>query len=458
MKPRTVYRSGMSISSLVQEYTSSVAHDAEIAVEVVETALLHVSMLERSGLLDRATACTLARTLDALRKSPERLVEAMKGYEDIHEALEAILEAEAGREAARRFPLARSRNDHVAMALRIWVLRRLAGIHCEAVELVKVMLGRAEEWSETPFPLHTHFQPAQIGTAGHWIHAYAEAVLDALRLVEQAASIAARSTLGSGPGAGTTLPVDRGATPLPPVLNTLYAAGSRLFANAALAAAAVLMTELSRLAADIVLLSHPSIAALRVPEEHVSTSSAMPHKRNPVTAEIARARAARVTGLLAAALSINHGLPHGYNLDLQEENPIIYQALRDTLDTLRVLRDLLAKLEVDPEAVKRMMESGAVLTSLEEAEKLAVEKGVGFRDAYMVVAERVRRGGSVKPLEPGELFKLRVSVGAAGSGLGKALHATRSALSGAEETCKRLTRLLEAIDEFIQSEVARLCR
>ncbi len=458
MKPRTVYRSGMSISSLVQEYTSSVHHDAEIAVEVVETALLHVSLLERSGLLDRATACTLAKVLDELRRRPERLIEEMKGYEDIHEALEAVLEAEAGRDAARRFPLARSRNDHVAMALRLWVLRRLAGIHCEAVELAKVMLGKAEEWSEIPFPLHTHFQPAQVGTAGHWVHAYTEAVLDALRLVEQAAYMAARSTLGSGPGAGTTLPVDRGATPLPPVLNTLYAAGSRLFANAAVAAAAVLMAELSRLAADIVLLSHPSIAALRVPEEHVSTSSAMPHKRNPVTAEVARARAARITGLLAAALAINHGLPHGYNLDLQEENPILYQALRDTLETLRVLRDLIAKLEVDPEALKRMVERGAVLTSLEEAEKLAVEEGVGFRDAYMRVAERVRRGRSVKPLEPGELFKLRVSVGAAGTGLKEALRETRAALNDAMESCRRLTRLLGEIDEFIRSEVTRLCR
>ncbi|AEM38622.1 Argininosuccinate lyase [Pyrolobus fumarii 1A] len=459
MSVRTVYREGMKVSKLVQDYISSTPHDHMIAHDVVKVALIHVAILAEHNLLDKSNACKLANALQGLLKKPEQLLEAMKGYEDIHEALEAVLEDKAGREAARSFPLGRSRNDHVAAALRLWTARMLTQIHCEGVELAKTILKKAEEWLDTLFPIHTHFQPAQVGTAGHWIHSYLEPILDALSLIETVFNIAWKSPLGSGPGAGTTLPIDRRRYPQPPVLNTLYATGSRLFANAAIAAVAVLMIELSRLAADVVLLSHPSIRVLVPPEHHVSTSSAMPHKRNPVSAEIARARAARVAGLLAAALGVNHGLPHGYNLDLQEENPVLYQALTETLETLRVFRDLVEGLEVDGNAVRRMIEGGAVLTSLEEAERLAVNSGTPFRDAYMMVADMVRRSeGSLKPLEPQELYKLRVSLGAAGEGLQEALRESQNLLNQRASACTRLVRLLDELDAWIESRVKELCR
>ena len=457
MKPRTVYRPDMRVSELVQEYTSSVGHDHVIAREVVETALIHVLALAEQGLLEKGVACKLASVLRELVRDPGPLVEGMEGFEDIHEALEAILEERAGRVAARSFPLGRSRNDHVAMALRLWTARMLTRILCELAALVETMLEKSRAWAETPFPLHTHFQPAQVGTAGHWLHSYTEAFIDAGRLLATAAWLALRSPLGSGPGAGTTLPLDRGRYPLPPVLNTLYATGSRLFANAAIAASAVLMIEASRLAADIVLLSHPGIGALRVPEEHVSTSSAMPHKRNPVTAEVLRARAARLAGLLAAALSVNHGLPHGYNLDLQEENPLLYQALGDTLDSIRVLHDLVKRLEVDAGAVERLIRAGAVLDSLEKAELLSVKERIPFRDAYLEVARRVRGGGSDKPLEPREVIKARVSLGAAGEGLHQAIDEARKLLDGLQGECQSLTRVLEDVSRWVEEVYSRLC-
>ncbi len=461
MKPRTVYRPDMRISELTQGYITSVEHDEVIAREVAEVAALHVALLLESRLLGEGTACRLLEALLGLAHNPKPLLERLPGYEDIHEALEALLEELAGREAARSFPLARSRNDHVSAALRLWGLRRLTEIHCEGVRLAEALLAKAEEYADTPFPLHTHFQPAQVGTAGHWLHSYAEAVLDALRLLEAAALVTAKSPLGSGPAAGTSLPVKREASPLPPVLNTLYATGSRLFANAAIAAVAVLMTELSRLAADIVLYSHPSIAAVRVPEEHVSTSSAMPHKKNPVTAEVLRARAARVAGLLAAALGVNHGLPSGYNLDLQEENPLYYQALLDTLESLRVLRDLMERLEVDEGAVERMLGAGAVLTSLEAAERLAVEEGLPFRDAYLEVARSVRGTGAertVKLPSPREVVELRVSLGAAGPGLRRAIEEARRLLGEARSACERLRALSSSTRKWLEEVMARHCR
>ncbi len=457
MRVKTVYRAGMRISEWVQGYTSSVEHDTVIAREVVEAAMLHVTMLRESRLLDEETACRLLGALEALRREPGRLIEAMRGYEDIHEALEAVLEELAGREAARSFPLARSRNDHVAMALRLWGLRMLERICREAVGLAETLLRRSEELADAPFPLHTHFQPAQVGTAGHWLASYAEAVIDALGVLAEVGEVTARCTLGSGPAAGTTVPVDRSACPLPPAADTLYATGSRLFANLAIASLAALATELSRFAADVVLLSHPSIGAVRLPDELVSTSSAMPHKRNPVVAEVLRARAARLAGLAAAALAVNHGLPSGYSLDLQEENPVYYQALRDALEALEAARLLAEKLEVDPEAIKRMVEGGAVLTSLEAAEKLTLEKRVPFRDAYMEVAEAVRGSGSINQPSIREVIMSRASLGAAGPGLRPAIRLLRERLSSARERCSKLTRLLASVEERIEEGVGK-CR
>ncbi len=457
MKPRSIYRPDMRISSLTQQYTSSVSHDHVIAREVAETALIHVLALGAQGLLEKSVACRLAAVLRELVDNPSILIDRMEGFEDIHEALEAVLEEKAGRVAARSFPLARSRNDHVSMALRLWTARMLTRLLCETVLLLDTMLAKSREWASVPFPLHTHFQPAQVGTAGHWLHSYAEAFMDALRLVAVSAQLALRSPLGSGPAGGTTLPLNRRAYPLPPVLNTLYATGSRLFANAAVSAATVLMIEASRLAADIVLLSHPSIRALRLPDEHVSTSSAMPHKRNPVTAEVLRARAARVAGLAAAALGINHGLPHGYNLDLQEENPVLYQALSDALESIRVLHDMVKRLEVDGDAVKRLVESGAVLDSLERAEALALERRMPFRDAYLEVAARVRRGLLDKPLDEASIVKARVSLGAAGEGLLEAIDESYKLLRGIRGECTRLNSLLEGVEKWIEEVYRGLC-
>jgi argininosuccinate lyase len=220
------------------------------------------------------------------------------------------------------------------------------------------------------------------------------------------------------------------------------------------------MIELSRLAADIILYSHPSIAAIRLPDEHVSTSSAMPHKRNPVTAEVLRARAARAAGLAAAALAVNHGLPSGYNLDLQEENPIYYQVLLEAVESVRVLKDLVEKLEVDPGAVERMIESGAVLASLEAAERMAVEKGIPFRDAYLEVARRVRSGSETSLIHPkvDEVVKLRVSLGSAGPGLLEAIREARRLLTSLHSSCTRLEELLSRIDSWVSEGAEELCR
>lgn len=378
----------------VEEYTSSLPWDRHIAVHAVDAMIAHLAALHAAGAIPCSAASAAAWALRRLRGELESGGLPGRGYEDVFEYIEARVAAEAGPEATWAW-LGRSRNDHVAAALRLYARERLLETLDALAGLRGALLDAAGRWASTPMPTFTHGQVAQASTAGHVLAAYEEALAQAWRPLRAAYEHAGESPLGSSAGAGTTVPLDRrlmagllGFDGL--VVNTYRAVAGRLFLLEAVAGVALLYAELSRVAEDLVALAELGLA--RLPEGHLATSSVMPHKRNPVTLEVLRARAADMAGMLQAVLSGYSRQRYGYNLDLQELNKHLYAALEEAPRGLRVLSHLIAGAAFDGEAAARLME-GTAYWGAELAEALTLKLRVPFREAHAMVARALRGDG-----------------------------------------------------------------
>jgi len=370
---------------LVSRYTSSVSDDSEIGEKVIRIMEAHVRHLSELGLIPREYSEAILRALGDVKLS-ELLV---GGYEDIHEALEDYLIKRLG-PIGGYVGLGRSRNDHVAAAIRLRLLDYLDLIRDRVRSLRRTLLGLSMKYSGCVMPGFTHSQPAQPITLGHYFLAMDEALMDFESLLNPLRSIVDKSPLGSGAVGGTTVPMDRarlgkyagfGGV----VENTLYATGSRFFMSMAMSLVVSLLLELGRFVEDLINWSSPMIGYIRPSEEHVSTSSIMPHKRNPVTLEVLRARIGEALGHLNAALSIQRNLGTGYSLDLQEATRHLWAIMGICADGLEVLRSFIASASYDCERM-RSDASKYPITSSDVAESIAMSRGIPYREAYFAVA------------------------------------------------------------------------
>jgi argininosuccinate lyase len=370
---------------LVSRYTSSIVDDAEIGDAVIQVMRAHVKHLGELGLIPRDAEEAL---LDALATvKPSDLLGG--GYEDIHEALEDYLIRKLG-ELGGWVGLGRSRNDHVAAAVRLRLLDRLDSLGDGIRKLRRTLLRLSIQYSRCIMPGFTHSQPAQPITLGHYFLAMDEALMEFQQLLKPARSIVDKSPLGSGALGGTTVPLDRarlgrhaGFTGV--VENTLYATGSRFFANVASSLVVSMLLELGRFVEDLVNWSSPMVGYVVPHEEHVSTSSIMPHKRNPVTLEVFRARVGEALGHLVSLLSIQRNLGTGYSLDLQEATRHLWAIVNIGVEGVGVLRSFLEGAHYD---CARMREDASKypITSSDLAESISMG-GVPYREAYFEVAK-----------------------------------------------------------------------
>ncbi|NOZ88609.1 MAG: argininosuccinate lyase [Crenarchaeota archaeon] len=455
---------GLGGGSVVYEYTSSIPHDREIFREAVLVLSAHLLHLRERGLIPGEAACRLAEALrEALARGPG-LLEG--GYEDVWEALEDWLQRRAG-EAAGFLPLGRSRNDHVSAALRLYSLRMLAELLRWLVEARRALLEAAGRLEGVPVLFHTHSQPSQLATLDCLLLAWEESLASSFQLASAAAGLVDRSPLGASAGAGTLAPLEPGRLAWllgfrEAIVNPLYAAGSRFDVSAAAAAAALFLVEASRIAEDLMLYSSPYVGAARLPEEHVATSSVMPHKRNPATLEVLRARAARAVGLLAGLLSVQKGLPSGYSLDLQEANPLLYMVLRDAAEAAWLLADLLPRVEWSRERLEELAER-YMAWGAELAEALALKTGRPFREAYAEAAAAIREGRAGELLKslgyasPFELVAARSTGCRPGAGRAEALQRLERDAAEAERLYSRVVGSMQRLLEKL-GEVAAECR
>ncbi|HVA21476.1 MAG TPA: argininosuccinate lyase [Candidatus Micrarchaeia archaeon] len=377
----------------LEDYTHSLDADRAYWREDLAGSRAHARMLRAVGVLAGHELRAIEQGLDRIRAELEgdRFPFA-PGDEDIHMAVERRLIELVGTPGAK-LHTGRSRNDQVALDLRLFARRAQVDLAGRLVEVQAVLLRRAREHRRTLLAGYTHLQRAQPTTLAHHLLAYIEMLQRDLGRLLDAHRRTDVSPLGSGALCGTTLPIDREAVArdlgfAQITANSLDAVGDRDFAVETVFACALCAGHGSRLAEEMVLWSSAEFGFVQLPDAWATGSSLMPQKKNPDVFELLRARAGRVLGDLVACLAILKGLPLSYNRDLQEATPPLLDAVATTLAGLTMLAEVLAAVHFDQE---RMAEAAGdpQLLATDVAEHL-VRQGVPFREAHAIVGRAVR--------------------------------------------------------------------
>lgn len=370
--------------------------DLELAVWDCLGTAAHVTMLARMRTdppvltpdeRDRVVAA-LAGLIREARAGRFTITEA---DQDVHLAVERRLTESLG-PLGRKVHTGRSRNDQVAVDIRLHARDQLLSLTLEAADLAEALERFGRRHRKLPMVGRTHLQPAMPSSVGVWATAYAEGILDDLPLVEAAYILTDLCPLGSAAGYGVPLPIDRALTArllaFPrPLHNVMHASNARGKNEAViLAACAQIMITLSRLAEDLILFSLPEFGYFALPPDLCTGSSIMPQKRNPDVLELIRAKAALATGRAAAANALLTAMPGGYNRDLQDTKALYLDGIRETRASLRILSLLVPALEVRPERLRAAFLPGVFAT--DRALSL-VAAGTPFRDAYQHVREHL---------------------------------------------------------------------
>jgi argininosuccinate lyase len=371
-------------------YTSSIVDDTEIFKYVIAALIVHVNELERQGVLSGDEA---GRVREALRGIYRDGYRPGEGFEDVHEFVEAELIRRVG-QVGGWVGLGRSRNDHVATAIRLRLREYMLDLISELIELRKTLLTKAGDAADQLIIGSTHRQPAQVTTLGHYLLALDELTSDLLSLLISSYAIVDRSPLGTGPLAGVLARIDRsreaGELGFGDVVNnSIYATGSRFFMVQVIALIVSYLIEVGRFLNNIEMWLMPQLNYVTADPSHLATSSIMPHKRNPATLEVFRARIGEAVGHLVAMLSIERPVEFGYQLDLQEETRHAWVVMRIAIEGISILRDFVAGLRVNAERVREDLARYPVTTA-EYAEFVSISEHRPFREVYNEVARAVR--------------------------------------------------------------------
>ena len=395
--------------------------DAEVlAYTAGKDRVLDLALVEADCLGTAAHATMLSRVpvKPALLGAPDvrRIVAALRGIvadaaagrfvisledQDVHLAVERRLTEKLG-DLGRRVHACRSRNDQVAVDLRLFAKVRLQEAMAAAAKLALALLAFARKHEKVPMVGRTHMQPAMPSSVGLWASAWAEGLLDDLALLVAAYKLNDRCPLGSAASFGVPVPIDRQLTSdllgfAGPVHNVLHANQTRgKLESVILSALGQVMLTLSRLAQDLILFTMPEFAYFRLPAGYTTGSSIMPQKRNPDVLELLRAKAAKVLACAQLAGEIVRAAPSGYNRDLQEAKEPFLEGFDLTVSSLRILRPLVEGLEVDADALRRAFEPEVFAT--DRVLELVTE-GIPFRNAYQEVKANLHKLAGKSPDE-----------------------------------------------------------
>jgi len=388
-------------------FSSSLEADQQLFAFDIAGSLAHVRGLRAAGLITQGQLSQLERGLRHAAKILD--ASTLSEDEDIHSAVERVL-GESDPDAAARLQTGRSRNDQVALDLRLFcrhsapmLIRRLLG-------LIDALADQARAHADWPMPGYTHLQRAQPVPLGLHLLAHAEALLrDAVRVLHAYES-ADVMPLGAGALAGSTLPLQRevvarelGFSRL--ARNSMDAVSDRDFILDLLYACLTIGLHLSRLGEDLVLWSTAEFGFLRLRDEIATGSSLMPQKKNPDIAELVRGRSGRALGALVQLATVLKGLPLTYNRDLQEDKTALFGGLNNAVECLDAMTLVVERLRFNRERLADAV-SDPDLLATDSAEKLVAE-GLPFRQAYIEVGEAVRAGKHTPPWDARESLKRR---------------------------------------------------
>lgn len=381
------------VSDLVKRYTASVNFDKRLALFDIQGSLAHATMLATVGVITDTDLADIQRGMaQVIEEIENEQFEWLVDLEDVHLNIEKRLVEIIG-DAGKRLHTGRSRNDQVATDIRLW-LRAEIDTNIELLKQLRQALATlALKHADTIMPGFTHLQVAQPVTFGHHLLAYAEMFgRDAERLIDCRKRVN-RLPLGAAALAGTSYPIDR--EQVASLLefdevcrNSLDAVSDRDFAIEFCAAAALIMTHISRLSEELVLWVSPRIGFIDIADRFCTGSSIMPQKKNPDVPELARGKTGRVNGHLIALLTLMKGQPLAYNKDNQEDKEGLFDAADTIRDTLTIFVDMVSGIKVNAGAMRDASLQGFA-TATDLADYL-VKKGLPFRDAHETVALAVR--------------------------------------------------------------------
>ncbi|HSZ21951.1 MAG TPA: argininosuccinate lyase [Candidatus Sulfotelmatobacter sp.] len=396
--------------SEVESFTASLPFDRRLFRHDIRGSIAHAQMLAKVGLLKAGEMRSIVGGLERIENEIERgLFKFDIADEDIHLAIERRLIALIG-EPGRKLHTGRSRNDQIALDLRLYLRDELAAVIALVTELRATLIRLARRHLATIMPGYTHLQRAQPVTLAHHLLAYVEMLGRDRERFEQAAARTAVMPLGAGALAGSTLPLDRrmvaralGFKAI--AANSMDAVSDRDFVVDFLSAAALAQVHLSRMSEEIILWTSAEFGFAALPDEFSTGSSMMPQKKNPDLLELIRGKTGRVIGDLVAMLTILKGLPLAYNSDLQEDKERVF----DALDALKPALDLMANfwpmLRFDAQRMRAAAGGFALATDL--AEYLVVH-GTAFRQAHEIIGAIVRETAAAgKSLEDLSIADLR---------------------------------------------------
>jgi argininosuccinate lyase len=400
------------VSELVKRYTASVDFDKRLAEFDIQGSLAHSKMLGAQGIISQDDVKQIAQGLnEILQEIRAGQFEWRLDLEDVHLNIEKRLTDKIG-DAGKRLHTGRSRNDQVSTDVRLWLRAVADDVVAGIRQLQTSIVDLAETHFDTAMPGFTHLQVAQPVTFGHHLMAYFEMLQrDAARFADARKRIN-RLPLGAAALAGTSYPIDREMVAKELGFdgvceNSLDAVSDRDFAIEFTAAAALVMTHLSRFSEELILWSSPRFAFVDIADRFCTGSSIMPQKKNPDVPELVRGKTGRVTGNLMALLTLMKSQPLAYNKDNQEDKEPLFDTADTLLVTLEIYADMLRGIKVNKEAMRAAATEGFA-TATDLADYL-VKKGTPFRDAHEVVALAVRhavdKGCDLSQLSLAELQK-----------------------------------------------------
>ncbi len=386
-------RFSKELDSRVNDFNSSISFDSRMYKEDIEGSIAHATMLGNQGIISKEDSACIVENLEAILADIEngRLAFDMAA-EDIHMFIEAELTKRIGT-VGKKLHTARSRNDQVAVDMKLYVKKELKEIKALLLKLIETLVKLAEENVDTIMPGYTHLQRAQPITFAHYMMAYVEMFKRDYMRLSNTLDVMNYCPLGSGALASTTYNIDREFTAAKlgfagPTMNSMDGVSDRDFCMEGASDIAIAMVHLSRLSEEIILWCSWEFKFVELDDAFATGSSIMPQKKNPDITELVRGKAARCIGDLNTLLVMMKGLPLAYNKDMQEDK----EAMFDSIDTIKICLTTIIPMLSTMKVIKKNMENAAkkgFINATDVADYL-VKKGLAFRDAYKITGEIVK--------------------------------------------------------------------
>ena len=377
---------------LVYNFNASISFDQKFYAQDIRGSIAHVTMLQKQGILSKEEKESIIEGLKGIQADVENgTLEITDEYEDIHSFVEANLIDRIG-DAGKKLHTGRSRNDQVALDMRLYTRDEIEALDTLLKELLEVILKLMKEHIETYMPGFTHLQKAQPVTLAHHLGAYFEMFKrDRLRMKD----IRKRMNycpLGAGALAGTTYPLDREYTAEllgfdGPTLNSMDSVSDRDYLIEMLSAMSTVMMHLSRFCEEVIIWNSNEYQFVEIDDAYSTGSSIMPQKKNPDIAELVRGKTGRVYGALMSLLTTMKGIPLAYNKDMQEDKELVFDAIDTTKGCLALFTGMLRTMRFRKQRMEDSAKNG--FTNATDAADYLVNHGVPFRDAHGIVGQLV---------------------------------------------------------------------